>query len=216
MLRPDVVLLVGEDLAICRRHMPGQADAVHEHRGFTAEVRGGCLWVVCAFGSSAMEAICWELTRAGVVERVLLAGTAGSLEGYTGPTMVPVAVVEARSVAQCFDAPPRTWTPSWPLDLPGVASISTDRFYGFSPASDDLFPAEPGLLEAWGRHRKDDAIVEMEVAAFFHFMEQFAPDVRVAAIKVVANPVSDLASLTDTADEAMELAIGAAVRCLQA
>ena len=201
---------------MCRRHLPSQPDATHEHRGFTAEVRDGVLWVMCAVRQQRHGGHLLGVARAGVVERVLLAGTAGSLEGYTGPVMVPMAVVETRSVAQCFDAPPRTWTPSWPLDLPGVASISTDRFYGFSPASDDEFPAEPGLLEAWGRHRHDDAIVEMEVAALFHFLEQFAPDVRVAAIKVVANPVSDLASLTDTADEAMGLAIAAAVRCLEA
>ena len=182
-------------------------------RGMSLTLEEGIAEWVCAaspFGSTVMEALLWELLAPGVVTRVILAGTAGALGGYSGPHMAPVQVTEATSVYQSFDAPPAPYVPSWHLDLPEVASISTDRFYGFSPMTDDAFPAEPGLCEAWSKWGNADAIVEMEVAAFFHFAQRLAPALQYAAVKVVANDVSALESLPDGSARAMQRAVDAA------
>lgn len=208
LLRPDVLLLVGEDPAECAA--AAGVTWQHSYRGFHAAVRDDRLVVVSPFGSTVMEALLWELLAPGVVTRVILAGTAGALGGYSGPHMAPVQVTEATSVYQSFDAPPAPYVPSWHLDLPEVASISTDRFYGFSPMTDDAFPAEPGLCEAWSKWGNADAIVEMEVAAFFHFAQRLAPALQYAAVKVVANDVSALESLPDGSARAMQRAVDAA------
>lgn len=205
MLRPDVLLLVGEDASECGTHFGPWA---HSYRGFHAQISDGRLVLVTPFGSSAMEAILWELRGA---RRIILAGTAGALGGFQGAAWTPLQVEAATPCYQSFDGPPVAYTPSWTLDLPGTASVSTDRFYGFSPLTDAEYPAEPGLQEAWHRLGGSDAIVEMEVAAFFHFCERFGdPDLGYAAIKVVANDVNDLDSLTDGSQRAMALAIEAA------
>ncbi len=210
LLRPDVLLCVGEDPDECLAAWGGDA-FTHSYRGFHAAVVDDRLHLVTPFGSTVMEALLWEILSPGVVQRILLVGTAGALGGFTGPSMEPLRVEGARPVYQCFDThPDAVMEPSWrPKGFPGVQSISTDRFYGFSPTVQSM-PAEPGMLEAWNCHGGMDGIVEMEVAAFFQFAKQFgAPALQYAAIKVVANDVSDLDSLPDGAGLAMERAVAA-------
>lgn len=200
------MVLAGEDPSEC-----GVDSWGHVYRGFHASADDNCLRIVCPFGSSAMESLLWELTRQPGLERMVLVGTAGALHGFAGPAMAPLLVASARPVNQCFESHPEAvFEPSWFPDVPPAASISTDRFYGFSDLIEGPYPAEPGLQEAWSRWRDADAMVEMEVAAFYHFAKQFgAPDLQYAAIKVVANDVADLDSLPASSRSAMETAIEA-------
>ncbi len=211
LVRERVLLCVGEDPEQCAPSLP--ARFTHHHRGFSAAADDQASYIVTPFGSAAMEAITWEL--APHVSRVVIAGTAGALDGFSGPTMRPLWVDPARTAYQAFDAPPElSWSPTLRSELPSVTSYSTDRFYGFSHLTDQDHPAEAGLVEAWGRARGEDAIVEMEVAAFFHFCETFGIP-EYGAVKVVANEVSDLDSLPIHAESAMAAAIPAALQVLQ-
>lgn len=213
MLRPRVLLCVGEDPADC-----GVSPAEHAYRGFTARIQGDVLVLTTPFGSTAMEALLWELLRPGVVERVVLAGTAGALGGFRGRQGTAYAVGSARPAYQAFDVHEKaTYAPSWNPGLEEVSSVSTDRFYGFSTLAEADYPAEPGLLETWQQLGSSDAIVEMEVAAFYHFCQSFgAPNLQYLAIKVVANDVADLDSLPAGAAKAMAIALDAAWRALEA
>lgn len=209
-LRPDVLLLVGEDPTECGAVLG--ITWAHHYRGFLAGHHGERLVMVTPFGSTTMEALLWELLAPGKVRRIILSGTAGALGGYTGRHMEALQVTDAVSVYQAFDGPPTGYGPSWSLDLPAVSSISTDRFYGFSPLTEGDYPAEPGLCDAWSRWGKTDRIVEMEVAAFFHFAQRFGqPDLQYAAVKVIANDVKALDTLTSGSAEAMKVAIDAAL-----
>lgn len=211
LLRADVLLLVGEDPSECAP----AAGWSHSYRGFHGAVVDKRLWLVTPFGSSAMEAVLWELLRPGTARRILLAGTAGALGGFSGPAMEPLRIDGARSILQCFDSHPNAvFEPSWNLPLPGTRSISTDRFYGFSPTAEGDMPVEPAMSEAWDRYGGDDAVVEMEVAAFYHFCRSLGgPELRYGAIKVVANDVADLDSLPKASAQAMRVATDAALAC---
>lgn len=208
LVRPDVLLLVGEDSTECAALLG--LEWAHAYRGFHGAVQDDRLVLMTPFGSSAMESVLWEL--APRVRRIILAGTAGALGGFEGQAWQPLAVASATPCYQSFDGPPIAYTPSLQLDLPGVDSVSTDRFYGFSPLTESNYPAEPGLQEAWQRLGGSDAIVEMEVAAFFHYCERFGkPDLQYAAVKVVANAVDDLDSLPGRSARAMQVALDAVI-----
>ncbi len=219
MLRPHVLLCLGEE----QQEVKAAIDATgatpdrlpaHRHRTFHAVVRDDVLCLDGGLGSPMVEKALWELLRTGDVERLVLVGTAGSLDGFTGDAGVPYLCDPACSLYQNFDAPPEAaWSPT--MDVPGmdrVAVVSSDRFYGFSHAVEGAYPAEPGLSESWARHRHDDALVDMEVAAFYHYAERFdrSGGVEYAAIKAAANKVSDLASLPAHSGRTLDAVVAAA------
>ncbi len=161
-------------------------------------------------GSAVVETCLWELHRTGMVERIILVGTAGALPGYKGAFGAPHLMDPARTVYQNFESPPE-WVgePTWSLPLPTKECISNDRFYGFSPASMADYPAEPGLQEAWTRWKDDDAFVDMEVAAFYWFAKRFGIKTY-AAVKAAANPLSDLDSLPEASHAVIQSVVAAA------
>lgn len=214
MVRNDVLLCLGEEWSefsesIDVAGLP-EAEQHHAHRTFTAEVRGDVLCLAGGLGSAVVETSLWELRRGGA-QRILLVGTAGALPGYRGAYGAPHLMDPARTVYQNFESPPE-WTgePTWKVPLPSKECISNDRFYGFSPAALDAYPAEPGLQEAWSRWKDHDAFVEMEVAAFYWYAKRFGID-QYAAIKAAANPLSDLDSLPERSHDAIRAVTAAAV-----
>ena len=217
MMRPNVLLCLGEEphevqWALDAAGAP-DATASHRHRTFHAVVRDDVLCIDGGLGSPMVEKALWELLGTERVDRLLLVGTAGSLDGFSGEAGRPYLCDPATSVYQNFDVPPgASWSPTLDVDLPRAAIVSSDRFYGFSHEADRIYPAEPGLLEAWDRHRGEDALVDMEVAAFYHFCEQFDREGRAeyAAIKAAANRVADLPSLPQHSARTLNQVVAAA------
>lgn len=214
MVRPDVLLCLGEEWSEIESALDAAGMeapvATHRHRTFTAQVRDGLLCLAGGLGSAVVETSLWELSRAGGVRRILLVGTAGALPGYRGAFGAPHLMDPASTVYQNFEAPPG-WTgePTWHLPLPTKECISADRFYGFSPAALDHYPAEPGLQEAWSRWKEHDAFVDMEVGAFYWYAERFGLR-EYAAVKAAANPLSDLDSLPEASHAVIGSVVAAA------
>ncbi len=215
MIRPDVLLCLGEEWSEFASAMDAagldEPSEHHAHRTFTADLRGDLLCLAGGLGSAVVETSLWELARTGIVERIILVGTAGALPGYRGAYGAPHLMDPARTCYQNFESPPE-WTgePTWRMALPTKECISNDRFYGFSPAALDNYPAEPGLQEAWNRWKNHDAFVDMEVAAFYWFAKRFGYS-DYAAIKAAANPLSDLDSLPEASHDAIRSVVAAAV-----
>ncbi len=217
MVRRDVLLCLGEEpreveIALDKAGAPPPT-ASHQHRTFHAVLRDDVLCLDGGLGSPMVEKALWELLGTGHVERLILVGTAGSLDGFSGEAGRPYLCDPAQSLYQNFDAPPQAkWSPSMNVDLPRAAIMSSDRFYGFSHVVEDAYPAEPGLQESWARHRNDDAMVDMEVAAFYHYCEAFdrTGNVEYAAIKASANRVADLPSLPLHSAKTLDRVVAAA------
>ncbi len=214
MIRPDVVVCFGED----RREWDRACAAAglplgqHEYRRVHAGADATTLTVLAPFGSPAVEALLWELFDEGDIQRMVLVGTAGSLEGYTGPVMEAVVASPARQVFTSIDDP-REHTCAWPTSLPEVACITTDRFYGMSNTD---IPCEQGLVHAWQQWRGHDGIIDMESAAFYDCARRFGPaKLQCVAIRVVANPIEDLSELPERSAEALLIATKAAAGLLR-
>lgn len=218
MVRSDVLLCLGEEWSEFTSAMdhagldaPGKT---HRHRTFSAQVRDGVLCLAGGLSSAVVETSLWELSLAQNVERIILVGTAGALPGYRGAFGAPHLMEPARSVHQNFE-PPHGWTgkPTWGLSLPKKEVISVDRFYGFSPATLSGYPAEPALREVWTKWKDHDALVDMEVAAFYWYAERFGVPTY-AAIKAAANPLSDLDSLPEASHDVIRSVVTAGVDAL--
>ncbi len=221
MVRPDVLLCLGEEEDEFSAALDGAGltpEAVRTHyRAFHGRVRDDILCLDGAVGSAVVEKCLWDLLRTGIVRRVLLVGTAGAMPACTAVERKPYRMAPATSIYQNFDAAPHaSWRPTAEVGLDDFSIVSCDRFYGFSPLIDDVYPAEPGLLEAWHQHAKKDLMIDMEVGAFYHYCERFgAPDLQYAAIKAVANKVSELDKLPEASADALDATVRAAIKVLQ-
>ncbi len=213
MMRERVLLCLGEEGSEFAEALGQQAPRigpVHRYRAFQAGVRDDILCISGAVGSAVVEKCLWEILHAGV-KRVILVGTAGSMPGFQGDFGVPYEAAPAWMTFQNFEAPPRTWTPSLETGLPQQGIVSSDRFYGFSTLLESDYPAEPGLLEAWHQFRDQDLMVDMEVAAFYHYCEQFGDkDLQFTAIKAVANRVDELDKLPEHSAAVLDTVVAAA------
>lgn len=217
MVRPDVLLCLGEEedefeSALDEVGLTPEVLRTH-HRAFHARVRDGILCLDGAVGSAVVEKCLWELLRTETVERIILVGTAGAMPNCSAERDVPYRISPAQTLYQNFDAHPEArWEPTLDVGLPDKALVSSDRFFGFSNLAEGPYPAEPGLLEAWHRFRDQDLMVDMEVAAFYHYCQRFgAPDLQYAAIKAVANAVDDLDSLPERSAAALQATVAAGV-----
>ncbi len=222
MVRPDVLLCLGEeeDEFESALDSAGMTPAVlrTHYRAFHGRVRDDILCLDGAVGSAVVEKCLWELLGTGIVERIILVGTAGGMPNCTAEAGRPYRMAPARSVYQNFDAAPNaSWMPTADVGLDDFPVISCDRFYGFSPQAEGPYPAEPGLLGAWHRHAKEDLMVDMEVGAFYHYCETFGQaDLQYAAIKAVANSVTDLDALPEASADSIDSTVAAGIRVLRA
>ncbi len=221
MVRPDVLLCLGEEedefeAALDAAGLTPAALRTH-YRAFHGRVRDDILCLDGAVGSAVVEKCLWDLLGTGIVRRIILVGTAGAMPACTAARDRPYRISPASSIYQNFDAPPRAaWAPTADVGLPDFPIVSCDRFYGFSPLVEGAYPAEPGLLEAWHQYAEQDMMVDMEVGAFYHYCERFgAPDLQYAAIKAVANSVSELDALPEASAAALTATVLAAVAVLR-
>lgn len=222
MVRPNVLLCLGEEEdefedALDAAGLTPEVLRTH-YRAFHGRVRDDILCLDGAVGSAIVEKCLWDLLGTGVVERVLLVGTAGAMPECSAKQDKPYRMSPASSLYQNFDAPPgASWEPTADVGLEDFPIVSSDRFYGFSSLVEGKYPAEPGLLEAWHQHARRDIMVDMEVGAFYHYCERFgANDLQYAAIKAVANSVTDLSTLPDASARALTATVQAAIDVLQA
>ncbi len=217
MLRPNLLICFGEDPADWTRALEdagANPDQQHQYRSVHAWCNDQGLTVLAPWGSAACEAVLWELTSKPGIERAALWGTAGSLPGCRLPVGHAYAIEQAVAVHVAGIPEGAASQPNMPLPrgLSAARAISTDRFYGCSPAG-----AEPryGDGSGWAIVRSRDSLIDMETAAFYTFMQRFAPRVERIAIRALANPVEDVARLPDHAHEALAVALRGAMGCFE-
>lgn len=210
VLRSDVVLCAGEDAGEFEAALYAAGPAprqLHTYRGTTFWTHGDRLAVCTGIGTGHLEPVLWELLAPGVVERMVLVGTAGTLPGAKLATMTPFLVDPALPGLSVLGAG-EPLRPTLDLGLPGVACVSTDLFYGFSP--EPPYPVEDAVRDAFERRQGRPALVDMESHAFYWLTARMAPSVQYGAVKVAANPVTDLHALADASKEALRIAVTAA------
>ncbi len=223
-LRPTLVIVAGEDPRELEEALEAAQLSLHAwqpYRCYQAWSDDDVTVVWTGPGSACLEPLLWECIGharddlESPVERALLIGTAGTLPGLPVPLEGPKAywIHIARPVWQLLDDAKDTLLPRWPAKapLPTAMALSTDRFYGFSPAGQDVDGAiGPSLAAAWRLHKEHPALVDMETAAFFHFCSRFQIP-WFGAIRAPANTLTDLDGMPERSGEALRVAIGAAL-----
>lgn len=214
MLRPNALVCFGEhaeDWLAASRDAGAPHAVGHAYRGVHAAASDDVLSVLAPWGSPVVEAILWELTEAPTLARCVLWGTAGALPGARLPRETALAVDEAvaHHVAGLPDG--LVGRPTLRHRLPIARAVSTDRFYGASPAG-----AAPryGDGALWGTVRTRDALVDMESAPFYVLMSRFAPHVATLAVRGIANDVADVHAMPHGAPSALRVALDGALRAL--
>lgn len=223
LLRPRVILCAGEDaaeLARCFPHaFPAPPDTTFEYRCYRFWRFAGTTVVWTGIGTGCLEPLLWELLSPGVVEDILLVGTAGRLPGSRVPLGQPCYVTEVYSGGTALDdeLAGRPTRPRHPLppDLPAATTVSTDFYYGFSPRAltGDYPAATAALRRAVEAHLHARDLVEMETAQFYYFCERFdrTESLRYLSIKGAANDVTNPAEQLDHSATALLNCIRSAV-----
>ncbi len=217
MLRPNLLVCFGEDpgdWARALEHGGAKPDRRHQFRSVHAWCNDEGLTVLAPWGSAACEAVLWELTSQPGITRAALWGSAGSLPGCRLPTGHAYAIEQAIAVhvAGIPEGAPSQPNMAMPRGVSTARAISTDRFYGCSPTGAE---ARYGDSSGWDIVRSRDTLIDMETAAFYTFMQRFAPRVERIAIRALANPVEDLASMPEHAAEALQVALRGAMGCFE-
>ncbi len=211
MLRSQVLLCHGEDRAEWA-HALKSAGVVpedsHVYRGIEVWCDPARTYILAPFGSAAVEAVLWELTRAPGMQEIVLWGTAGGLPGGAPTGAVAVRGAEALWMAHLPDGD--GGEANMASALPDVHGVSTDRFYGASPAGIHGYH-DAG---AWHKLRDKAGVIDMETAAFYAYLQRWAPDVKRVAVRCVANPVAHVEEMPLHSEDALASALAGALQHL--
>jgi len=202
LLTPRCIVCAGEDrptlLDALRLAGFEPGPSRHSYRCYEFWKSGDVLIVWTGIGTGTIEPLLWEIFQPGVIEQIVLVGTAGRM-AESGAALGRAYIVDQAFLAGTgLDGEnlPQPLRPRWP-GLPDghatASSVSTDFFYGFGPRlmTGDYPFASGALKRAFEEHtRRKTDLVEMEVAQFYAFCAAF-PDApsHFIAIKGVSNTV---------------------------
>lgn len=225
-IRPEVILCCGEDKvalldALGELGFPAGAP-VSEFRSYTVWTLPSVTVVLSAIGTGALEPLLYELLTTGLVERIVLVGTAGRLRADGLPLGVAYPIREARVAGtgldrECGD---RALRPVWPEfpEGPSASIVSSDFYYGFSPA---LAPGDyrhrlAGVRGDYERLSVEMDMVDMEVGQFYALCRLIpdAPGLRFIAIKGAANAIDNHAEQNTHAPSVLRDCLEKALRML--
>ncbi|HYB40660.1 MAG TPA: hypothetical protein VEL75_02760 [Candidatus Methylomirabilis sp.] len=230
ILRGAVILCAGEDRAEMLAAFAHQGFArplrVHRYRCYAFMDFGEFTLIWTGIGTGCLEPLLVEILRGDLedvqVRRIVLMGTAGLLPYARLETGRAYLVTQAYAAATALDAAhirmPLRPALSVPVRAPTATSVSTDFYYGFTPAliEGSYAAATPGLVAAFRAHADLDAMVDMEVAQFYFLCEAMGGDrgLQYAAVKAPTNSVTDVAQQTATSRAALEVCAAAALDLL--
>lgn len=228
VLSGDCILCSGEDrqefLAALRAAGLNNPRVHSQYRGYEFWRFDSCSAILTGIGTGCLEPALWEILQPGVVKRIVLVGTAGTLPGATVETGKAFLIDRAWPAgtgidAMALDLPLR---PSWNVtpNLPTATSVSTDFYYGFSPKlGTAAYPLQHSRLqEMYDRHIRDGTeLVEMEVAQFYFFCGLLGDkSLQYAAVKIPVNSVSQVEQQLENSPGALVGAVRAVVEMLVA
>lgn len=202
-LRPDLVLCCGEDkrtfVAAAREAGLALDPATPAFRGYTVWTLPRLAVVLAPIGTGSLEPVLYELLSTGVIQRLVLVGTAGRLSARPLPLGVGFPIAEASLAGTGLDreVPEQPIRPCWPEPLPGPTAsiVSSDFYYGFSPArrDGDYRHRLPALRREFQKLSASVDLVDMEVGQFYALCRLIpdAPGLRFLAIKGASNGVDN-------------------------
>lgn len=210
-IRADVILCCGEDkgafvAALRAAGLPVDA-AAPDFRGFTVWTLPALSIVLAPIGTGGVEPILHELLDTGRVARIVLVGTAGRLAARPLPLGAGYPIAEAHLAGTGLDREisEQPLRPDWtaPLEGPTASIVSSDFYYGFSPAR---FPGDyrhrlPALRRDFERLSPRVDLVDMEVGQFYALCRLIPdrPGLRFLAIKGASNAVENHAEQNEHA-----------------
>jgi hypothetical protein len=209
LLSPRVILCAGEDgRELERAFSPVVAgpSEFFEYRCYRFWRFAEATVVWTGIGTGCLEPLLWEMILPGIVERIVLIGSAGRLPNSRADVGEPRWISEAYSGGTSLDGElaDRPVRPRFAVADGETASIvSTDYYYGFTDRSlDASYPAAgAGLRSAVEKFLPVCDLVDMETAQFYHFCERFDRTGRLqyVAIKGAANDIgSQMSQLAES------------------
>jgi hypothetical protein len=225
LLHKHVILSCGEDtrdvLAAFAHH--AKFSAYHEHRCYKFWKFAAFTVIWTGFGTSCLEPLLWEILRPGLVDKIVLVGTAGNLP-HAKTALGKVYVIRDAYLALTALDFLRIEQPLAPVfaDLKAYEAasiVSTDLFYGFSPlAQTGAYPIDPGSASHLiGEHFAQRDMVDMEVGQFYYFCRAFTRNrpIEYVAFKGPSNQIGNAAEQNANSQAVTKSAFDAAVELLK-
>ena len=214
------VLCAGEDrdelLEALGAASPRQAACHSQYRSYEFwRFKDFCM-ILSGIGTGCLEPLLFEILRPGIVRKIVLIGTAAIMPGAKVEIGEASLIGEAWPAATGVDgeAAQLPFRPrcSPPANLRRASGVSTDFYYGFSPAIlSNRYPIQGGRLRAlFEEHqRRGTQLVDMESAQFYCFCMYFGGStLEYAAVKAPTN-------LAGLGDQQIPYTRGALVNCLK-
>ncbi len=202
-IRPAVILCCGENKATfvvaCLSAGLPVAKPASEFRSYTLWTLPDVTVILAPIGTGALEPLLYELLSVGKVERMVLVGTAGRLSQGQVPlgTAFPIAEASLSGTGLDREIPDQPLKPCWPepLTTPTASIVSSDFYYGFSPATrpGDYRHRLPCLRKEFERLSASVDLVDMEVGQFYALCRLIPekPGLNFLAIKGASNGVEN-------------------------
>jgi hypothetical protein len=183
LLGPRTIICAGEDARELERAFApivgAPPSAFFEYRCYRFWRFDSATVAWTGIGTGCLEPLLWEVIAPGIVERMVLIGSAGRLPNSRVAIGEPSCISAAYSGGTSLDEELAD-QPSRPrFALPAGAAtasiVSTDYYYGFTDrALVGSYPAAgAGLRRAVGKFLPACDLVDMESAQFYHFCNRF-------------------------------------------
>lgn len=227
LLHPNVILCGGEDPSELERCIASKLPPVQEtftYRCYRFWRSSDCALIWTGIGTGCLEPLLWEILLPGVIDEIILIGTAGRLPGSRLPLGAASIVTEAytggTSLDELYAKRPIHPRYSIPANVPTASIVSTDYYYGFSTAAAGgaYAGATAGLCEAVTEHYRARDLVDMETAQFYHFCHAFdwRGRLRFVSIKSAANEVENSLQQLSNSASVLRSSITLALQLLRA
>ena len=180
-----------------RDAMAAQSEAHWYYRNYEFwRFRDFCM-MLSGIGTGCLEPLLYEVLHAGVVARIVLVGTAGTMPAANVQLGQAYAIRAAWPAATGIDGEVANLplSPHWKFSggEQTATGVSSDFYYGFAPAVlEGRYPIDRGPLRArFEEHlRRGTELVDMEMAQFYFLCRSFGGDeVQYLAVKGAANQV---------------------------
>jgi len=198
LLSRRCIVVAGEDQRHVLDLLGAAAGISHAFRGYEFWKQPEFTLVTCGIGTGCVEPLLWEITGPGVVEEMVLIGTAGKMPSALLTVGQPYLISEAFLAGTGLDAAglDQPLRPRWRLskEYPVASSVSTDFFYGFAESAMRARTYRLGrsdLGQLYQKHvDRGTQLVDMEIGQFYAFCHSFGdPSLQYIAVKGASNEI---------------------------
>jgi hypothetical protein len=205
LLHENVILCCGEDCTeLLHAFKEYRSISIHEYRCYRFWKYDPFTLIWTGIGTGCLEPLLFEILGPGIIQRIILIGTAGALNDRTQPNSPYVSKDAYLGCTGIIPHHEQALHPRWlgnVSHLPNASIISTDYYYGFSamrsPMVKALQEADARLANVFSKACDEVDLVDMETAQFYHLCRVLGGDVlQFIALKASSNPITDFAQQT--------------------